>query len=84
MVDGVGPIQEDPIQEEDPGHVSWIIALVIWLTARSADADVVARSIRELLWKSPSQPPSIVTPSCLYFIRKEANIFETAVETLLV
>ena len=55
------------------------------LPTRSVDADVVARSIRELLWEAPSQPPSIVTPSSLHFIKREGDMdmFETAFETLL-
>ena len=54
--------------------MTWSIALVIWL------ADVVARSVRELLWESLSLCPSIVTPS--NFIRRKDDI-ETAVEMLL-
>ena len=53
------------------------------LPTRSVDADVVARSIRELLWEAPSKPPSIVTPSSLHFIKREGDMFETAIETLL-
>ena len=33
--------------------------------------------------EAPSQPPSIVTPSSLHFIKREGDMFETAVETLL-
>ena len=36
------------VQDEEPGQVTWSIALVIWL------ADVVARSVRELPWESLS------------------------------
>ena len=53
------------------------------LPTRSVDADVVARFIRELLWEAPSKPPSIVTPNSLHFIKREGDMFETAVETLL-
>ena len=44
---------------------------------RGQDSDIVH------LWESPSQPPSIVTPSILHLIRREGDMLETAVETLL-
>ena len=76
LINGGGPFKEDLVQDEELVHVTWTIAwtiaLIIWLTKRSADADVVARSVRELLWESPSQPPSIVTPS--NFNRREDDI----------
>ena len=45
--------------------------------------DIVAKRARDCLWTSPASPPSIETPSTLYLIRKEGDMFEDAVEKLL-
>ena len=77
LVDGGASIRKDLVQEEELGHVTWSVAPVICSTqlpTRSVDANVVARSIRELLWEAPSQPPSIVTPSSLHFIKREGDM----------
>ena len=77
---------EDAISGEEPSHSSWRIPPVVCsaqVPTRSQDSDIVARAIRSLLWESPSQPPSIVTPSSLHLIRREGDMLETAVETLL-
>ena len=86
LVDGGASIWKDLVQEEELGHVTRSVAPVICsmqLPTRSVDANIGARLIRELLWEAPSQPPSIVTPSSLHFIKREGDMFETAVETLL-
>ena len=44
--------------------------------------DVVVRKIRDCLWSSPSDPPPILTPSCLYYIRKKGDLFEDVIEKL--
>ena len=44
--------------------------------------DVVVRKIRDCLWSSPSDPPPILTPSCLCYIRKKGDLFEDVIEKL--
>ena len=40
------------------------------------------RKIRDCLWSSSSDPPPILTPSCLYYIRKKGDLFEDVIEKL--
>ena len=72
--------------EGQTSHSSWGIPPAVcspWVPTRSQDSDIAALAIRSLLWESPSQPPSIVTPSSLHLIRREGDMLEAAVETLL-
>ena len=72
--------------EGQTSHSSWGIPPAVCsprVPTRSQDADIVARAIRSLLWETPNQPPSIVTPSSLHLIRREGDMLEAAVETLL-
>ena len=45
--------------------------------------DVVVRKIRDCLWSSPSDPPPILTPSCLCYIRKKSDLLEDVIEKLI-
>ena len=79
-------MRDDPVPEEATSHSSWRIPPVVCspqVHIRGQDSDIVSRAIRSHLWESPSQPPSIVTPSILHLIRREGDMLETAVETLL-
>ena len=72
--------------EGQTSHSSWGIPPAVRsprVPTRSQDADIAARAIRSLLWESPNQPPSIVTPSSLHLIRREGDMLEAAVEPLL-
>ena len=72
--------------EGHPSHSSWGIPPAVCsplVPTRSQDSDSAALAIRSLLWESPSQPPSIVTPSSLHLIRREGDMLEATVETLL-
>ena len=79
-------MRDGPVPEKVSRHSSWRIPPVVCspqVHIRGQDSDIVARAIRSHLWESPSQPPSIVTPSILHLIRREGDMLETAVETLL-
>ena len=72
--------------DEESSHSSWLIPPVVTsarVPTRSQDSDIVAQAIRRHLWESPSQPPIFVTPSLVHLIRREGDMLETAVETLL-
>ena len=45
--------------------------------------DEVVRKTRDCLWSSPSDPPAILTPSRLCYIRKKGDMFEDVIEKLL-
>ena len=82
----VARMRDDSVPEEATSHSSWRIPPVVCspqVHIRGQDSDIVSRAIRSYLWESPSQPPSIVTPSILHLIRREGDMLETAVETLL-
>ena len=44
--------------------------------------DVVVRKIRDCLWSSQSDPPVILTPSEIIFIKKKGDMFEDVIEKL--
>ena len=72
--DGAPSDQNDLVLDEEPGHVTWSIPPII------CSSRLPTRAVRELLWESPSLPPS-VTSSSLQSIRREGNMFDTALET---
>ena len=75
-----------PVKESSLSSSRWRILPVVCsprVHILGQDSDIVSRAIRSHLWESPSQPPSIVTPSILHLIRREGDMLETAVETLL-
>ena len=45
--------------------------------------DVAVWKIRDCLWSSQSDPPPMVTPSKLYYIKKKGDMFEDVIEKLL-
>ena len=49
---------------------------------RDRERVLLTKGVKELLWPSPSIPPSFITPSHLYFVEKEGDFFEEAVVRL--
>ena len=76
-----------PALSINSGHHSWMIPTVICtpqrLFQRSADVDIIIQRIRHHLWKTPTNPPEIVTPSTAHFYNQEGDDFAEAIETLL-
>ena len=72
---GDASIQKDLVQDEEPGHMTSSIPPVICST-RPPTRRYRGESNQSKL-ESPSQPPRIVSPSSLRFIKREGDMFET-------
>jgi len=67
------------------GYPCYIMPSVITspnLPVRDRERVLLTKGVKELLWPSLSTPPSFTTPSRLYFVEKEGDLFEEAIVRL--